>query len=33
MSSQVVKLNLDCLELDKGGHCCSLVWDRDVEII
>ncbi len=24
MSSQVVKLNLDCLELDKGGHSCSL---------
>ncbi len=25
MSSQVVKLNLDCLELDKGGHGgCSL---------
>ncbi len=24
MSSQVVKLNLDCLELDKGGYACSL---------
>ncbi len=24
MSSQVVKLNLDCLEIDKGGHGCNL---------